>query len=483
VTVTAVAAVSASMLLVPVGRHRQAVLLAASGLLLLVGRLTTLDQGSAILRSSMTAALPLALCLAGLSLATRVGGGATLIAAGGIVAGPGRALFYDPIRDLDCLACGSGALALRPDLGVATWLALTGLLLVVAGAVVSALRPGPPVTHVVLAVLAGWASLGHASPPGVEPMAVLLAVVLAAGSGTYPAARTYAVRRRIRRLTIGLTTAGAPDQLLAEAFGDPSLRVLFPVSSDGRTLLVDTAGRETTPPADTRQTPAVDGIAVLLHTRDLPSWAPWPPGPELRLGLSCARLDALLAMQQAELASSRSRLLARADAEARAIERDLHDGAQQHLLALGVELQLSRAAEPAEAQPGLDAALAEVGRCLDELRDISHGIYPPTLGMSGLAAAVRALARGEGVEVSSLRIAEARMPDLVERTAYLVVLEVVGSRDDPLDVSGALDDGVFRMTVNRPAPMSDSLVYDRLAAIDGTIETSSSETVVSIPCA
>jgi hypothetical protein len=87
------------------------------------------------------------------------------------------------------------------------------------------------------------------------------------------------------------------------------------------------------------------------------------------------------------------------------------------------------------------------------------------------------------VEVSSLRIAEARMPDLVERTAYLVVLEVVGSRDDPLDVSGALDDGVFRMTVNRPAPMSDSLVYDRLAAIDGTIETSSSETVVSIPCA
>jgi signal transduction histidine kinase len=132
-----------------------------------------------------------------------------------------------------------------------------------------------------------------------------------------------------------------------------------------------------------------------------------------------------LLLEVEELRASRARLAAGADAERRRIERDLHDGAQQHLVALAVNLQLAR--QLAESDPaGANDLLAEIGRdvreALDSVRELANGIYPPLLLDLGLAEALRAAASGAGiptrVDVDGLE----RYPPEVEGTVYFCCL-------------------------------------------------------------
>ena len=90
-----------------------------------------------------------------------------------------------------------------------------------------------------------------------------------------------------------------------------------------------------------------------------------------------------LAERAAELAASRTRLITAADEERRRIERDLHDGAQQHLVALSVLIQLARNAERDRAQPLLTEASDLVDTAIAEIRRLAHGIYPPLLVSGG----------------------------------------------------------------------------------------------------
>ncbi|MGN6242408.1 MAG: GAF domain-containing sensor histidine kinase, partial [Motilibacteraceae bacterium] len=190
----------------------------------------------------------------------------------------------------------------------------------------------------------------------------------------------------------------------------------------------------------------------------------------------------------AELRASRSRLVAAADAERRRIERDLHDGAQQHLVALAVNLGLARqllTESPEEAGEVLAALSGDVQATIAELRSLAHGIYPPLLLDSGLAEALRAAAvrspaaavvRAEGV---------GRYPAQVEAAVYFCCLEALANagKHAPgarVEVVLADDGGRLRFTVRDDGPGFDPAVVgaaghglvnmaDRVGAVGGSV--------------
>jgi signal transduction histidine kinase len=148
----------------------------------------------------------------------------------------------------------------------------------------------------------------------------------------------------------------------------------------------------------------------------------------LGLTLHNERLRAALEASLAEVRASRARVVESADAERRRIERDLHDGAQQRLIALSIELRQARDAldaEPAAAAARLDRASTAVAEAIEELADLAHGIYPPVLRESGLGAALRAAARRHPSPIR-LDVAELdRQPPPVEAAIYFAVMEAM----------------------------------------------------------
>ena len=131
---------------------------------------------------------------------------------------------------------------------------------------------------------------------------------------------------------------------------------------------------------------------------------------------------------QAEVMASRARIVAAADKARRRIERDLHDGAQQRLVTLALQLRGAQATVPPElADLGaeLDRAVAGVAEALDELREIARGIHPAILADGGLRPALRALARRCLIPVRVDVRLEGRLPEQVEVSAYYVVAEAL----------------------------------------------------------
>ena len=205
---------------------------------------------------------------------------------------------------------------------------------------------------------------------------------------------------------LGSARPGEVRAALARTLGDPSLelglwvpdRGAF-VDEDGEAVDVEAAGR-----AVTVIGPAGEPLAALVHDERLAGQRPLleAAGTAARLALDNARLRAV------------------PDAERRRLERDLHDGAQQRLLALGISLQLLR---DHDGDPALlDEADAQLQRALAELRDLARGIHPAILSDQGLAAAVRSLTDRSALPVRT-RIAEERYPQPVETAAYFVISE------------------------------------------------------------
>ena len=129
-----------------------------------------------------------------------------------------------------------------------------------------------------------------------------------------------------------------------------------------------------------------------------------------------------------ELRSSRRRLVAAQDDERRKIERNLHDGAQQQLVALAVQLKLARTMverDPAKAEALLDTLQGAATDALEDLRDLARGIYPPLLADKGLATALEAQARKAVVPVSVEADGMERFPADVESAVYFSCLEAL----------------------------------------------------------
>jgi signal transduction histidine kinase len=196
-----------------------------------------------------------------------------------------------------------------------------------------------------------------------------------------------------------------------------------------------------------------------------------------------------LEQSREELAASRARIVAAGDQARRRIERDLHDGTQQRLVSLVLDLRAAEAAVP-PGRPELRAQLARVADgltgALEELRELSRGIHPAILSEGGLAPALRALARRSAVPVELEVDVQARLPEPVEVAAYYVVSEALANAAKHAHASVArveaqARDGLLHLSVRDDgvggaAPGGGSGLVglaDRVEALGGTIEVHS----------
>ena len=187
-----------------------------------------------------------------------------------------------------------------------------------------------------------------------------------------------------------------------------------------------------------------------------------------------------------ELAASRARIVAAGDQARRRIERDLHDGTQQRLVSLVLDLRTAEAAVPPE-RPELRAQLARVGDgltgALEELRELSRGIHPAILSEGGLGPALKALARRSAVPVELDVDAPARLPEPVEVAAYYVVSEALANaakhaHASVAQVEAQARDGLLHLSVRDdgvggavPGGGSGLVgLADRVEALGGTIK-------------
>jgi signal transduction histidine kinase len=206
-------------------------------------------------------------------------------------------------------------------------------------------------------------------------------------------------------------------------------------------------------------------------------------GTAAELAIDNERLRAEALVQLHELKASRLRLVETGDAERRALERDLHDGAQQRLVSLSIALRMAQSAFDEQGATVAGASLREAGtrlqRAIDELRELAHGIHPVELSDEGLAAAVEAL--GDGVPMLVGALPAQRLPRSVEVAAYVLVDEAVrraATRDGGVapGVHAQLMDGHLVVEIEDPSEPSPQQaladlvsVVDRVRALDGRL--------------
>jgi signal transduction histidine kinase len=150
------------------------------------------------------------------------------------------------------------------------------------------------------------------------------------------------------------------------------------------------------------------------------------PGPPMYTGF--VRDITERVEREEELHASRARIVAAADEARRRLERDLHDGAQNSLLALGLDLKVIQAEldrDPRSAAQRLTEARKELLRATSELRELARGIHPAVLTELGLVPALRTLVRRSPVPVALLYDGEQRLPQPVEATAYFLAAEAL----------------------------------------------------------
>jgi signal transduction histidine kinase len=160
--------------------------------------------------------------------------------------------------------------------------------------------------------------------------------------------------------------------------------------------------------------------------------APLPAGAEDRLASFTELVGTAIAnaTTYASLIASRARLVAAGDEARRRIERDLHDGTQQQLVSIGLDLQslkLSLPVELAWAHAELDRIRGSLDSAVDEVREISRGLHPAILSQAGLGAALRTLARRSAVPATVDARLDAALPESVEIALYFVVAEALAN--------------------------------------------------------
>jgi signal transduction histidine kinase len=184
---------------------------------------------------------------------------------------------------------------------------------------------------------------------------------------------------------------------------------------------------------------------------------PFPPDTEAQLGEFTELVATAVANAEAhaELMASRARIVATADETRRRIERDLHDGAQQHLVSLALRLQGAAASIPPqldEIHQEITDVCVELEEVLNDLRELSRGIHPANLTEGGLGPALRNLARRSPVPVQLQLGMEGRLPERVEVAAYYVVAEALTNvarhaNASLVQVELDTDDGLVRLDI------------------------------------
>jgi signal transduction histidine kinase len=315
----------------------------------------------------------------------------------------------------------------------------------------------------------------------------------------------------VGELLVQLRAEPTPDlqQLLAQALRDPTLSLIYWLPQYGS--WADQDGNPTSLPRSDngRRVTFVkqngEQIAALIYDAGLGD------EPELVEAVSAAvgialengRLEAELRARLQELQGSRSRVVEAQQNERRRLERNLHDGAQQRLVALALELGLlaEKANNDPATQERLKRARGEVAESLDELRDIARGLHPAVVSGHGLAIALESLAAATPLEVHLKTDGLPRLPEQLEVAAYYVVSESltnaakhaqadtvtveVGVTTDTLIVE-IVDDGIGGADSERGTGLRG--LADRIEALNGRLRVWSSvgrgtRVRAEIPCA
>ena len=306
-----------------------------------------------------------------------------------------------------------------------------------------------------------------------------------------------AVTELLQRMSDTRTTGGLR-ALLAGALGDRSLRVLYWL--DEKEAWVDALGRPASlpDPADpARAWTSIDHegkrVGAIVHDRVLCD------DPELVASVATAaglaieneRLEAQLRARVEELRASRARIVEAGTAERRRLERNLHDGAQQRLVALSLSMRVAQGklhTDPDTAATLLAGAQEELQLALAELRELARGIHPAVLSDRGLKAALEALAGRSPVPVDLAGLPAERLPPAVEAAAYFVVAEALTNvvkyanasqarisveRANGHAVVEVSDDGIGGADPTRGSGLRG--LADRVAALDGNLSLRSPE--------
>ena len=306
------------------------------------------------------------------------------------------------------------------------------------------------------------------------------------------------------------SSAGELRDELARALEDPTLEVGFWLPERGE--FVDADGRTFTVPEDgparavTRLEQEGEPLAVLVHDPTLREEPKLVEGvaAAARLALQNARLHAEVSAQLEKVKESRTRIVTAADEERRRIERDIHDGAQQRLVALALELRSAQRRMGEDLDPELEgllmSAAEELQVAVEELRELAQGIHPGILVQGGLAAALESLAGRSPIPVSVDATQERFSPE-IEATAYFVASEslanvakhagasraaIRASHVGELLVVEISDDGVGGAAAQNGSGLRG--LADRVEALGGRLRVESptgagTRIVGEIPCA
>ncbi|HYI18590.1 MAG TPA: histidine kinase [Solirubrobacteraceae bacterium] len=320
----------------------------------------------------------------------------------------------------------------------------------------------------------------------------------------------YEGRRRIAEfledLRAGRIAPEAVEGMLSDVLGDPGLEVRFWLAESG--LYVDSRGHRVEDVAGDRRerTPvqrAGAPLAVVLHNPppDEPAGLLEEMVEEAGLAIEIARLRAELRRQLQEVEASRARIVAAGYEERRRIERDLHDGAQQRLVSIGLALRHAQheLAPPAGVtSAALDAAVRELALAIEELRELAQGVRPARLD-DGLASALGELAARSPLPVDVNASAE-RFPADIEAAAYFIACEgltnavkhahatrvtVTAERMNGKLVISISDDGIGGASASRGSGLSG--LSDRVQAHRGALRLergngTGTTLVAELPC-
>jgi signal transduction histidine kinase len=347
---------------------------------------------------------------------------------------------------------------------------------------------------------------------------VMLAMLYVAALGTWPAFETirlitfaalglapiaflYALldarlaRGEVAELLVTLRASPTADLQapLARALRDPSLRLAYWLPQFNS--WTDQDGAEVHPPiADDRRAVRTiyrenEPMAALLFDRSLEEERELLRAVEAATGIALenGRLRAELRARLQDLHGSRIRVLEASRQERQRLERDLHDGAQQRLVALSLELGLLVESSTADAdvKERLTRVKDEVSGSLEELRDVARGIYPAVLSGHGLAVALESLTARAAVPVELTIDFDARLPPAVEVAAYYVICEALTNIDKHAHATSAMvrisrtgttlvldivDDGVGGAQTDKGSGLRG--LADRVDALGGVMWTS-----------
>jgi signal transduction histidine kinase len=311
------------------------------------------------------------------------------------------------------------------------------------------------------------------------------------------------VRARLTRSAVGRLASdlgdapvpGALGAVLAKVTNDPGVEVAYWLPESGR--FVDGSGKtvqEAAPGGGKTVTRILREGRLVAIVRHDPAGADTDRleraiGAAARLAVDNERLRAGVLAQLEDLRASRARIVEAGDAERRRLERDLHDSAQQRLLALSYELRMARGAAAA-GDPQLEAILTsatgQAREAARQLRDLAHGIYPAILTEAGLGPALQSLAESAPLPVIVRGTLDERLPVPVERAAYLVAAGSIDAGSDAaavkisIHVARAGDHLVIETEGAGAGPFAD--LADRVGAIGGRLAADRLRLRAEIPC-